>query len=109
MSGSVPRRRFLGVVGLAGVAALDACSGGRRGGPDPRRTIGAAPATPITAPSTTTTLSALAPGNAVDVLILRTASSIEAYAPCSTWALSQSSCSLGRFMIIARCYRFERI
>jgi hypothetical protein len=75
----VARRRFLGALGLVGVAALDACTGGR-GAPDPRRTIGAAPALPTTAPTTTTTVSALPPEAGVDALILRTASSIEHYA-----------------------------
>jgi len=61
------------------MAVLDACTGG--GAPDPRRTIGAAPppASSI-APSSSTTLSTVAPGVAVDQLILRTASSIEHYA-----------------------------
>jgi hypothetical protein len=76
----VARRRFLGAaLGLVGVAALDACSGGR-GAPDPRRTIGAAPGAPTTLPPTTTTSRTLPPEVAVDVVILRTASSIEHYA-----------------------------
>jgi len=77
--GTVPRRRFLGAVGLVGVVALDACTGGR-GGPDPRRTIGAVPGASTTVPATITTLSTVPPGAAVDVLILRTATSIEHYA-----------------------------
>ena len=76
--GPFPRRRFLG---LAATAALAACSGGGRSGvPDLRRTIGASPATSTSTTAPTTTIDAESPGDAVDLLILRTASSIEHYA-----------------------------
>jgi hypothetical protein len=76
----LPRRRFLSAAGLFAVAAVGACSGKHAGVPDPRRTIGAAPAAPTTSSSSSTTLSTTPAGEAVDILILRTASSIEHYA-----------------------------
>ncbi len=82
MTRPIPRRRFLGVAAatVTGAALTGACSGGGRSGvPDLRRTIGALPAAPTTT-STSTTLQVTPPGDAVDLLILRTASSIEHYA-----------------------------
>ena len=73
-----PRRRFLGI---AATVVLGACSGsGHSGVPDLRRTIGASPATSTTTSAPTTTIEATPPGSAVDLLILRTASSVEHYA-----------------------------
>ena len=69
------RRAFLAALGAAGAVALDACSGSH----GPSRTIGAAPVG-TTSTSTTTTLAAVPPGPAVDILVLQTASSIEHYA-----------------------------
>jgi rubrerythrin len=77
-SAAFPRRRFLGV---AATVVLGACSGGGHSGvPDLRRTIGASPATSTSTTAPTTTVDATPPGDAVDLLILRTASSIEHYA-----------------------------
>jgi hypothetical protein len=71
--GSVTRRVFLGALGAAG---LEACTGSHA----PARTIGAVPAAPSTITSTSTTVGPVPPGAAVDILVLRTASSIEHYA-----------------------------
>jgi hypothetical protein len=72
------RRLFLGV---AATAVLGACSGSSHSGvPDLRRTIGASPATSTSTTAPTTTIDTTPPGDAVDLLILQTASSIEHYA-----------------------------
>jgi Ferritin-like domain len=74
---STSRRAFLAVLGMAGAAGLDACTGSH----GPARTIGAAPVAPTTTASTTTTTSPpVPPGPAVDILVLQTASSIEHFA-----------------------------
>jgi hypothetical protein len=66
---------------MAATVVLGACSGGGRAGvPDLRRTIGASPATSTSTTAPTTTIDATPPDDAVDLLILRTASSIEHYA-----------------------------
>jgi len=70
---TLPRRRFLAAAAVLGAGALEACNGH-----GPGRTIGATPSPPTS--TTSTTLADIAAGPAADVLILRTASSIEHFA-----------------------------
>ncbi len=72
---TVSRRGFLAAVGTIAAAGVDACT--HPHGPGP--TIGAARVATTTT-STPTLISAVPPGQAVDVLVLQTASSIEHFA-----------------------------
>jgi len=72
---SLSRRAFLAALGTVGAAGLDACTHAH----GPGATIGAAPVATTTT-TTTPVISEVPPGQAVDVLVLRTASSIEHFA-----------------------------
>ena len=72
---TISRRGFLAAAGTVAAAGIDACTHSH----GPGRTIGAALA-PTTTTSTTAVISEVPPGPAVDVLVLRTASSIEHFA-----------------------------